>query len=217
MIGKTQILPAGPDMPDLHDLLHLLQQALGKRGRNLQIYWRPGSAQRQFTLEAFCDAKGDPQWRLYREQGDKRDTVFDYTSCDVLLVHKLIISACGEPRSQRKDEATDLKESKTSTLASLMRSVEKGLEEQARIEKANASAVREATFPVSGDLANLPLSKLLQSARSARVTGRFEVSGAGHIAVVYLQDGVPVDASSSEMVGDEAIIDLLTWKEGLFT
>ena len=76
-------------------------------------------------------------------------------------------------------------------------------------------AAKESPIPGAGDLKQYSPSKLLQSIKSAHVTGRLEVRGQG-TAVVYMQDGLPVDATASDAVGDDAIIELLTWTEGQF-
>jgi Domain of unknown function (DUF4388)/Diguanylate cyclase, GGDEF domain len=214
-LGQGQTLPTLPDLPDLH---HLLSQALEKRGKSFQVCWR--SADKLLTLEAVCSVKGgDPQWRLYRELGKRRETVFDYTSCDVLLIYNLILSSCADsPKPERApgkpSASADAKaESSASAVESFMMSVDKSFQEQAKAERA---PTRESPIPGVGELSKYPPAKLLQSIRTAKVTGRLEVRGPQSTAVVYMQDGLPVDATASDAVGDDAIIELLTWKTGHF-
>lgn len=81
-----------PELPALHQLL---SQALENRGKQMQIIWRtPGGG--IFTLLVICNLRGDPRWCLYCEQKGKRDLLFDYNSCDVILVNNLITSSCAE-------------------------------------------------------------------------------------------------------------------------
>jgi GGDEF domain-containing protein len=93
-----------PELPALHQLL---SQALENRGKQMQIIWRTqGGA--IFTLIVLCNLRGDPRWCLYCEQKGKRDQLFDYSSCDVLLVNNLIASCCAEAQKTGKSPfATD--------------------------------------------------------------------------------------------------------------
>ena len=199
-LGQGQTLPTLPDLPDLH---HLLSQALEKRGKSFQVSWR--AVDRLLILEALCSVKGgDPQWRLYREQGKRRETVFDYTSCDVLLIYNLILSSCADPAKQERAPGKQIaadgrSESAASAVESFMASVDRSFQEQAKSERA---PTRESPVPGVGELAKFPPTKLLQTIRSAKVTGRLEVRGPQSTAVVYMQDGLPVDATASDAVGD---------------
>ncbi len=87
-----------PELPALHQLL---SQALENRGKQMQIIWRtPGGG--IFTLLVICNLRGDPRWCLYCEQKGKRDLLFDYNSCDVILVNNLITSSCAEAQKSGK-------------------------------------------------------------------------------------------------------------------
>ncbi|CAN5243805.1 hypothetical protein BH10CYA1_BH10CYA1_09180 [soil metagenome] len=87
-----------PELPALHQLL---SQALENRGKQMQIIWRtPGGG--IFTLLVICNLRGDPRWCLYCEQKGKRDLLFDYNSCDVILVNNLITSSCAEAQKTGK-------------------------------------------------------------------------------------------------------------------
>jgi diguanylate cyclase (GGDEF)-like protein len=68
----------------------------------------------------------------------------------------------------------------------------------------------------SGNLEQHPIGQLLQSVRSAGLTGKLEVRAKQGSSLVYFQDGVPVHASTADTEGDNAVIELLTWKEGQF-
>jgi hypothetical protein len=94
-----------------------------------------------------------------------------------------------------------------------MLSVDKSFQDQAKAERA---ATREDAIPSTGELTKFPPAKLLQTIRAAKVTGRLELRSAQSTAVVYMQDGLPVDATASDAVGDDAIIELLTWSTGQF-
>jgi Diguanylate cyclase, GGDEF domain len=87
-----------PELPALHQLL---SQALENRGKQMQIIWRTPTGA-IFTLIVICNMRGDPRWCLYCEQKGKRDLLFDYSSCDVILVNNLITSSCAEAQKSGK-------------------------------------------------------------------------------------------------------------------
>jgi GGDEF domain-containing protein len=96
--GISGQLQNGPDLPALHQLL---SQALAQRGRQVQVIWRTHHAI-TFTLVLICNVRGDPRWCLYAEQNGKQDLLFDYSSCDVLLVLNLITSSSADLQKSGK-------------------------------------------------------------------------------------------------------------------
>ena len=301
----TEHLQNLPGMPELHQLL---AQALEKRGKTLQISWR-GRKLAKFTLEIICHLKGgDPQWILYcKKEGKSQETLFDYTSCDVLLVCNHIATSCSE--ASKDDSATD---ADLKGIGSGGLSIGKGTKKTPRLESvaseasgegrpyvaapsgavpnqtpvqavtstqaqksgagggppprvgqggqssqsssssdsrgaasssssapparqegsagaASASAppaepkpvddsgVVSLPMPPRGDLAQLPIDQLIKTVTSKNLTGKLEVSNNQDLAIVYIQDGVPVDATASDAVGDDAMIELLTWRAGQYS
>ncbi len=72
-------------------------------------------------------------------------------------------------------------------------------------------------IPKDGDLKDLPMTSLLETIFDDKGTGRLDVRNNDLMATVFIQDGFPVDATAGDVVGDEAMIELLTWQEGTFT
>lgn len=72
-------------------------------------------------------------------------------------------------------------------------------------------------IPRDGDLKDLPMTSLLETIFDDKGTGRLDVRSNELMATVFIQDGFPVDATAGDVVGDEAMIELLTWQEGTFT
>lgn len=71
-------------------------------------------------------------------------------------------------------------------------------------------------FPHSGEIKSVPLADLLKAIRDSQSTGKLEVRNKQTTALVYIQNGLPVDATAGEAEGDDAIIELLTWLDGQF-
>lgn len=97
MFKKTGFSAHIQKAPELSALQQLLAEALQNRGRQVQLVWRPSGAG-TFTLVLLCNIRGDPRWCLYREQQGKNELLFDYSSCDVLLVMNLIGTSVAEPQ-----------------------------------------------------------------------------------------------------------------------
>ncbi|HEY9719460.1 MAG TPA: DUF4388 domain-containing protein [Trichormus sp.] len=99
--GLSSQLRKLPRGPDLSELQQILSQALEQRGKVATLGWR-GSNLMPFNLEVVCNLKNanNAQWRLITERNGKRVELFEYTSCDVLLVYNLVISSCLEAQQQ---------------------------------------------------------------------------------------------------------------------
>lgn len=74
----------------------------------------------------------------------------------------------------------------------------------------------DSTIPREGELKEGDLPELLRDIARAGVTGRLDVRYNDMTAIVFIQDGKPVDATANDVVGDEAMIEILTWKDGSF-
>lgn len=101
MFRNTGISGQFQNKPELAVLHQILSQALENRGKQMQIIWRTPGGQ-IFTLVVLCGFRGDPRWCLYCEQRGKRDMLFDYSSCDVMLVNNLITTNCAEASKSGK-------------------------------------------------------------------------------------------------------------------
>jgi len=72
-------------------------------------------------------------------------------------------------------------------------------------------------LPREGRVKEGLLAELLQDIARANGTGRLDVRDNDLSATVYIQDGKPIDATASDTTGDDAVIELLTWRQGTFT
>lgn len=272
--------------PDLGLLHSLLSECLAKPGIRVQSTWRVDDVRGGYVLDVIGNSRGgEPKWQLYLEQFGKKDLLFDYSTCDVLLVFNSISAACAD-----------------STVASIKRQVFMpdspppiaGFSSAPpltlpgyRMDNSASPAVSPAVFPsqsagagqyagpaqtaglstgagttaeagttagagssspapsmaaplntpvpkntpqpvnaapalrpldpiLQGDIAEHPLDQLLKSIQTDRVTGKLEVNNGTFTAVLFIRDGVPVDATTSDAQGDDALVELLTWKTGKF-
>lgn len=67
-----------------------------------------------------------------------------------------------------------------------------------------------------GNLTEKPLTELLLHLSEEHFTGRVRLEREGQSAVMFLVDGVPVDASHGEARGNMALMELFLWQDGHF-
>jgi len=186
-------------MAELHTLL---SQAMGRRGTHIQTSWHSGGS--QFSLDVISNTGGgDPKWRLVRDDRGTRQLLFDYPSCDVLLVNNFIASSCAAVQANSQAAA------KAKPVV-----VPEAPPSSVKVDQAVSEA--QAAVPHSGEVSKYPLDQLLKSIKNAQMTGKLEVRNGGATALLYVQDGVPFDATTSESEGEDAIIEFLTWTTGQF-
>lgn len=211
-IPKTlQKLPAAPGLSEIH---HYLSVAMEHRGRQVEIAWTTPDRLVDFTLNIHCPYRGgDTEWKLY--VGKNMRLVWDYKSCDVLLVFNLILSSCGEVhQSIQAEGALSVSEayrdsSKKRDTYYLQTVGDEG-------GKATDNAWSRSSLPPTGDLSLVEASRLFQSILLSKMTGRLDVDHPGGHAKIFFVDGEPQHAESNGVTGDEAVLELLTWREGKY-
>jgi len=241
--GLSSQLRKLPRGPDLSELQQLLSQALEQRGKVALLAWR-GSNLMPFHLEVVCNLKNanNAQWRLYTDQNGKHASLFDYTSCDVLLVYNLVLSSCLEAQqhsarssSTKLPAATEpLHESERQGAAATVQTaanvppppqppasvLERDTGLAAKTSRPEPEPEPEPEpkdlLPREGSLSKISVPELLNLIGSAKGSGRLDIRSNELTATVFIQDGQPEDATAGDAIGDEAMIVLLTWQEGSF-
>lgn len=213
-MGTSAQLQKPPDLGELHQLM---SQALERRSQYVNTWWRAPDKVRQFKLEVICHAKGgDPQWSLYFEQQKSSEPLFDYSSCDVLMVYNLILSTCANVLQARRSQIR-LGVLNKETIEATSRKPTGTYIPGPNDNKDAATSHGTGAVLMNGTLSNLSISELLHQITMSKMTGRLEVRNREMSAMVYVQNGNPIDATAGDTVGDEAMIELLTWKEGEFS
>jgi GGDEF domain-containing protein len=282
MLKKGNLTDHMNNLPGMNDLHQLLGQALEKRGKQLQISWK-GRKLAKFTLTLVCNLKGgEPQWTMHcTKEGKGQELLFDYTSCDVLLVCNLVQSHFAEsnkddnnneratgntsqsirhglyakgaksidssyqesdsqnkkpyvagPAPRRKIETINAETAISTGLATQTapgqyinqntstqtreQKTDTALSDSAPQETQNLSSDLGEIAP-RGELESISITRLIREITSRKLTGKLEVSSMNDLAIVYIQDGIPVDATAGDAVGDEAMIELLTWGSGQYS
>lgn len=213
-IPKTlQKLPAAPGLSEIH---HYLSVAMEHRGRQVEITWTTPDRLVDFTLNIHCPFRGgDTEWKLF--VGKNMRLVWDYKSCDVLLVFNLILSSCGEVhQSVQADGALSVSEAFRDSSKKRDTYYLQTVGEVAKDNGPADNAWSRSNLPPNGDLSLVEISRLFQSILLSKMTGRLDVDQGGAHAKMFFVDGEPQHAEVSGVVGDEAVLELLTWREGKY-
>lgn len=220
-IPKTlQKLPAAPGLSEIH---HYLSVAMEHRGRQVEISWTTPDRLVDFTLNIHCPWRGgDTEWKLL--VGKNMRLVWDYKSCDVLLVYNLILSSCGEVhQSIQADGVVSVSEayrdqSKRRDTYYMNSANQTDESEPSAVQRMGTgdNAWSRSTLPPNGDLSLVEISRLLQSVLLARMTGRMDIDQGSAHAKIFFVDGEPQHADIAGIPGDEGILELLTWREGKY-
>lgn len=217
---SLQKLPAAPGLSEIH---HYLSAAMEHRGKQVEISWTTPDRLVDFTLNIHCPWRGgDTEWKLF--VGKNMRLVWDYKSCDVLLVYNLIISSCGEVhQSVQADGALSVSEafrdsSKRRDTYYMNSANQVEPSEPGSVAKVGTqdNAWSRSTLPPNGDLSLVEISRLLQSVLLSRMTGRLDIDQGSLHAKIFFADGEPQLADIGGIMGDEGILELLTWREGKY-
>ncbi len=185
----------------------------------MQISWESADQRLEFLLEIISSPKSsDPQWRLsYGESGKKRETVFEYASCDVLMLHNLIVSSCNEVLQVSAEGKLKASDFQIEPINSLKRSIIKtrpDLDLNKDLTSGDTGIAKSLLN--QGDLAHVGTQAVLKSLVAAKVTGKLEFNDGVELGMIYLQGGNPRHATTGDVIGEDALIELITWKEGKF-
>lgn len=222
--GMAKILQKLPAAPGLSEIHHFLSQAMERRGRQVVISWSTPDKLVEFSLEIQCPIKGgDTEWRLFSGKDRERHMLWEYKTCDVLLVFNLIVSSSGEVHhAVQIDGAISVSESfrdqsrKRDTY--YMQAVQTHEVDIARLSQLGLkdNSWSRGTAEHTGDLSLVQISSLLQSFLIAKMTGCLEVNKNNEKARVFFVDGEPTYAEIGKLMGDECILELVTWREGKY-
>lgn len=227
MLRKTGIakvlqkLPAAPGLSEIH---HFLSQAMEKRGRQVVVSWATPDKPIEFMLEIQCPIRGgDTEWRLYKRSGKEKDLLWEYKTCDVLLVYNLIVSSSGEAHHAVQADGVlvttesyrDSSRRRDTYYMHAVQTHEIDLRKLGELGLKDNSWSR-GTMELTGDLALAQITTLLQSLLIAQSTGCLEINKTNEKARLFFVEGKPTYAEIGTMTGDECILEIVTWREGKY-
>jgi GGDEF domain-containing protein len=215
---SIQILPGNPTATAIHQILTWALENLDKQ---VEVIWPSAIKGSEYKLTAHADPMGgDPKWILNVASAGETKLIWEFTSCDSLLVFNRIEASLNE------------REGTNRVSNQVIATKEDAAEEKAFFYVPEAVTKQRATIPIpmvgqesslnrsstvlNGDLAFVQISALLQSINLAKMTGRLEIDSEEGAAEVFFTDGQPIHATSPGLEGAECVYELVTWKEGRF-
>ena len=209
--------------PLLSDLQKIVAQSLAKRGNKVVVAWSDQATGSEYTLSVETNNMGDdPEWRMHMFNEASAKILWMYVSEDPLLVYNLVTTSLPEDeRHPRKADgnAFDGNARDSDGGAGAKHSTNTNGQTTGSnhlpITKGEKSETPKKAV-LSGDLSLVQVTNLLPSMQMARMTGKLTFESAHCRTHVYFEDGAPVHAYSEEEEGQEALLEVLTWKEGHF-
>ncbi|MBU6450954.1 MAG: DUF4388 domain-containing protein [Cyanobacteria bacterium REEB67] len=179
-----------------------------------------------FQISVAIPQDSDPVWKFERGTLTGVSEVWSLPSIDIELIHNLVLSESTGQHSVDLISATSgMSRSSTGNIALGLSEPSDEVDEK---NKGDTEVKRSlgnqlegpqksgASVSLEGDLEKLQLSAVLQSLTLTKVTGRVEIQGSSGGAEIYIVDGTLCHATTGDAVGDNALIELLSWETGKF-
>lgn len=209
----------------------MLAEALDNQTRSVEVAWKSDDQTKLFTLSVKSDPIGrDPTWQLYQSTGGSPQCLWQYPSCDTLIVLNRVMSSCGQAMSPVQLTAVGAAAVQASNAAS--QAADPKRQDDFYYEPSSTQAQRK-TIPLpamspaqtamskrntvlNGELSFIQISALLQSIFLAKMTGRLQLDSGEGAAEIFFEDGKPTHATTPTSQGDESIFELIAWGDGKF-
>lgn len=203
-----------PHRPQLSDLQRFLAQAVKTRDK-VVIAWTGSSTPVEYTLSVEANNLGDdPEWRMHMVTESLSKVLWMYVSLDPQLVYNLVVTSLPEEERDSPKQAGGRNDRLAFDEEPPKNNRHSTDSDDGGNDKAGKDNPKKAVL--SGDLALVQVTNLLPSMQMARMTGKLTFENAHCRTHVYFEDGAPVHAFSEEEEGTEALLEVLTWKEGHF-
>ncbi len=225
---STAILPGCPSIQIVH---HMLAEALDNKDRSVECAWKSDDQSKVFTLSIKSDPIGrDPTWQLYQSTGGMPQCLWQYPSCDTLIVLNRVMTSCGQTVSPV--QFTTVGQGGGGMQTSGPVTAQQTKDEEFYYEPSSSQAQRK-TIPLpamsnsqtalskrntvlNGELSFIQISALLQSIYLAKMTGRLQLDSSEGAAEIFFEDGRPTHATTPTSKGEESIFELIAWQDGKF-
>lgn len=212
---SIQILPGNPTATAIHQIL---TWALENQDKQVEVIWPSSKKGSEYKLIAHADPQGgDPKWAMSVAVQGQTQNLWDFASCDSLLVFNRIEVSLNEREGTASSAAikSTQEQAEDKALFHMPGDKQRSTIPIPAVVGQESSLNRTATV-LNGDLAFVQITALFQSISLAKMTGRLEIAGERGAAEVFFIEGQPFHATSPDNRGPECIYELVTWKEGRF-
>jgi hypothetical protein len=218
----------------------MLNLAQKNFGQIISLSWQQQPDPNTYTLETFViesassllgrKGSGTAQlrWAFYRNIDQEKQVIWTHETNDVDLILNLVLT---ETVSVTKPHSPDEPGRKTKF----------GMAAQAMKRTGRGAAFKATAFPnaatkgkndassnattLAGNLSEIELTGVLQSINICKMSGRLDLQDRLNSTEIYFDEGAVVHAISQQalntdndkpIVGDQAVLDVLTWEKGTF-
>jgi hypothetical protein len=234
---RKSSLPTLSRVASEKELVAMLHQSLTKRGEMLELAMEIGpedgstsDGEVRLRLQAVVGRRAGeeaPTWYLYYDGPTDSKLEWIHQSGDMAHIHQLLNNAAQQfdrdPslfESGNKPSFTPYNGEQSATgngNQGQAAGKSNGTNSTSAANKVNTSPVEEERGVLDGDLTRLPVEALLQSVTASKMTGKLECKSTEKSISVFFENGNPKNAYTGSVIGEEAVIELMTWKEGLFS
>lgn len=223
-VPRSVRLPKQSVMPNYQDIQFLHQEASKGSGRQVEMPFSVTEGSQEYLLSVKVDRtiSMDPIWTFSIVSPKGNQVLFSSAEGDLSLVANLVLSGAGcDPLGDAFAADTMMG---MDTMGNLATVTAQGSAEVPAITTTGSSepiVLFEAPKPgmkatLEGDLTKMQAPNLLQSITMAKMTGRLDCKDKGETAKLYFVDGALTHAEIKDNVGDDAVIDFITWTAGEF-
>jgi diguanylate cyclase (GGDEF)-like protein len=202
--------------PGLAEVDQFLAQAF-ESPTTVEALWVTPDKRVEFQLSVRSNQRGgEPEWRLSQSVDGKVDVLWTYVSGDMLLIHNLILTTCGEQHKSFAGEGKIIKSTDLYNQVYKMPATYQAPIEGAAFVPGKPPTRPPGTSHFEGELSETLACNLFNSIHMAGATGRLTIKAPGDEAEVFFADGKLLHARCREAYGGECVMVLCTWVEGHF-
>ncbi|MBK9143580.1 MAG: DUF4388 domain-containing protein [Candidatus Melainabacteria bacterium] len=200
--------------PTENDLRTFVRDAATNHDTRFNYFWHDQRQNGDFmlSLKTASQADGTYEWRMSRGSGQDARELWFHISRDPAQILALIVDATGENLRDTIDDKkkSSLRPNQTEELITTFDGSEKiPVDELQRLRRPEESAL-------SGELALVHITNILQSIFMAEMSGRLRLESKLKKADVYFENGSPVHATGTMGEGMECMLRVIGLSEGNF-
>lgn len=210
---KLQRLASRPTDADLKSFA---QAARKDRNSVFNYFWRTGDTgypNQEFliSVKQAGSAKDSFEWRMYKGTGQDKRELWFYVTGDLFQIHQMIVDSSSDNLEETfapgdGTKRTVIKEELSTTFDG---SVKIPIDELQRLRRPEESAL-------SGELALVHVTNILQSISMADMTGRLRIKTGNKQADIFFDRGSPYHATGTMGEGRECMLRCMGLDEGQF-
>ncbi len=202
------------------DLQKWCQECVRARDKNITVIWNSSDNSCSYSLSiTSVPGGGDPQWRMSSQSGSMKKDLWFYVSNDINNIFSMCVNALGENLVDAiASDAKAVAQANTHTGMAAAPTA-------SSTDTSSLAAQQRGTGPLpaasptellTGNLAVLHITNLLQSISMGKMTGRLHIEPTTGPVDVFFEAGSPVHALSRQSSGEEAFLEVVALNNGSF-